>query len=516
MRRLCAVPILIALSACSLSRRPAAAPQPTAAERLAAVDRELRAGCLDCLVDAYRQFEALRHDSPLSDAATAGAVRAAALIALRQRELGMVDEGYLEHAKRLAAETPAIPSWLPRILEIVDALPRRGVGVGAPPRTDADLERLRQTRLNRDAWLALLRDTARFDELAAYTLLSYACDAIETRDLSRLELAGDVEVFDGTPLIVYRESLCRGIEAVTLQQLRDAEPRFVEIAFSVGLSNLGARPRPRLDEAEAQFEQAYAWHPRWPALTLAIAGVAMTNEEFERARTAYEETLAGEPHSVDAELGLLRALTYLGRHDDAIATADRLIEDGWYVGDARYWRAFNELQLSRLDEAWDDVERAEKTLINAEVPKLAGLIAYRRGQLETAIARFTTSRERNPFDCETRFYLGVVHAEQRQWPETADVLASAATCLQHAEEDLRQEIEQIGASDQRADRKARQIARREQQIAEGRRRIATSWFDCAVAYFSLSQREEARQYAERVADDEQFGPRAKEILSRLR
>src|SRR5262249_40584850 len=60
------------------------------------------------------------------------------------------------------------------------------------------------------------------------------------------------------------------------------------------------------------------------------------------------------------------------------------------------------------------------------------------------------------------------------------------------------------------------IARREQYIAKGRRQIATSYFDTAVACYNLSRKTEAQQYAEKVADDEQFAARAKEILSRLR
>jgi hypothetical protein len=36
-----------------------------------------------------------------------------------------------------------------------------------------------------------------------------------------------------------------------------------------------------------------------------------------------------------------------------------------------------------------------------------------------------------------------------------------------------------------------------------------------VAYYSLSRKEEARQFAEKVAADDQFGERAKEILTRL-
>ena len=62
----------------------------------------------------------------------------------------------------------------------------------------------------------------------------------------------------------------------------------------------------------------------------------------------------------------------------------------------------------------------------------------------------------------------------------------------------------------------RKIARREQQIADGRRKMATSWFNIAVAYYNLARKPEARQYAEKIVDDEQFGERARELLTRLR
>lgn len=514
MRLPCAIAILVALAACSPSRRPVAAPQPSAAERLAVVDAEVRAGCLDCLTDAFTEYDVLRRDPAAADGATAGAIRAAVLIAVRERELGMIDEGYLGRARAIAAAAPNVGGWLTKIIDIADALPgSRGARFAS---TDADFVRMRALRTNREAWTALVHDAAGYDEAAAYVWLALTCDSNDARATPTGELFEAVSTFAGAPLIVYRESLCRAIDARTLESLLAANARFGEIDYSMGLSNLGARPRPNLDEAERRFQQAYAWRPRWPALTVAMAGIAMTAEDFDRARILYEETLAVDADSVDATLGDLRALTYLPRPEDAIGVSDRLLARGWYVGDAHYWRAYNELQLSRLDAAWEDVEAAEKGLVNADVPKLAGLIAYRREHLDVAIERFTTSHDRNPFDCETRFYLGVVHAELRHWPETADGLASAAECLQHAEQDLQKETADIRASNLRDDRKARQIARREQQIAEGRRRIATCWFDMAVADFSLARKVEARQYAEKVVDDEQFGARAKELLARLR
>jgi tetratricopeptide (TPR) repeat protein len=241
----------------------------------------------------------------------------------------------------------------------------------------------------------------------------------------------------------------------------------------------------------------------------------MTVEEFDRAALFYDRTLALEPLAVDALLGKARALTYLGKPIDAIATTDQLLAARWFVGDARYWRALNESELERNDEAWTDVELADKLLVNAEVPKLAGLIAYRRRELDVSRGKFEVARKRNTNDCETAYYLGVILAEQRVWPRTTEVLLEAAQCIENAERRYTEEIARIRASNDPPERQAKKIARREQYIAKGRRMQVTSWFDIAVAYYNLSRKEEARQFADKVARDEQFGERAKEILARL-
>jgi hypothetical protein len=96
------------------------------------------------------------------------------------------------------------------------------------------------------------------------------------------------------------------------------------------------------------------------------------------------------------------------------------------------------------------------------------------------------------------------------------VLVETAACLEKVEVTLNKEIADIRASTQPPERQARLIAKREQQIATDRRMIATCWYNTAVSYFSLSRKEDARAFAEKVADDEQFGERARELLARLR
>jgi tetratricopeptide (TPR) repeat protein len=381
------------------------------------------------------------------------------------------------------------------------------------PSSDIDLERQRLLQRNREVWTPRLRELASIDELAAYIWLSFTCGATETRDLTLDQLFEPVAPFTETPLMLMKRATCRGVVPERLKDLSAANPRFVEVAYWLGLFEVGER---RLDDADTQLEEAYTWRQTWPSVTQAIANVAMTSEEFARSLTFYDRTLELEPLAVDALLGRVRALTYLGRGEEAIATADRLIALGWHVGDARYWRALNESELERYDEAWSDVEAAARLLINAEVPKLAGLVAYRRGELEVSRAKFELAHARNANDCETFFYLGTVQAELRAWAQAAEILINATACLQQNEINYGREIASIDASNDPPARKAAKIARREQYIAKGRRQIATSWFDAAVACFNLSRKTEAQQYAEKVVDDEQFGARAREILARLR
>jgi hypothetical protein len=185
------------------------------------------------------------------------------------------------------------------------------------------------------------------------------------------------------------------------------------------------------------------------------------------------------------------------------------------VGDARYWRAVNEVELNRDDEAWEDIELADKHLINGEVPKLAGVIAYRRKQVDVAKSKFELSLRRDRFDCETRYYLGVVLGDMRTWEDAAPTLIAAAGCFEKTESRLNTEIANIRASTQPLERQTRQIKRREDEIASNRRRIATAWYNTAVSYFSLSRMEEARSFAEKLTSDEQFSNRARELLARV-
>jgi len=76
--------------------------------QLADADALVEAGCFDCLRDALAKYQAVQTlaGAPAAavDRSVAGTIRTAGLLAIRQRELGMIDDGYLRLAKELIAQ----------------------------------------------------------------------------------------------------------------------------------------------------------------------------------------------------------------------------------------------------------------------------------------------------------------------------------------------------------------------------------------------------------------------------
>jgi tetratricopeptide (TPR) repeat protein len=518
MRRWWLAGVLSLLVACAGRTTPVVDPSllsfsPTPSERMLEAAALVRAGCLDCLVAAYQAYTALRTVSDVGGEATAAAVRAAALIALRERELGIVDSGTLIDARALTDLTPALSSAVAPLLEVIETLGARGPAGSGPISSDAQLQAIGTASRNRQSWTTLLQDRADEDELTAYLWVAFNCSYNNPTTDEGAALADAVPAWKDSALIRFRLASCTTLQIPALEALRADDPRFAEIGYYSGLQALILG---ELEAAELQLAGANDWRPRWPAVTSLRAGAFMTVEDFERAADLYGRTLELVPDHVEAMLGRLRALIFLGRYIEAIDASTRLLALGqWYIGDAHYWRAMAEHHLERYDEAWESIERAAKLLRNADVPKLAGIIAVARRQLPVARQKFEEARERNPSDCETPYFLGAVLVEQQEWRGSVDALAEASDCFDRSQTGLEADIARIRASSQAPERQARQVARREQRLVIEARMRSTARFNAAVALFNQTRYGEARSYAERLADDEQFGERARILLSRL-
>jgi len=511
----CALLTAVAVGACA-RKPPRAAVHPDApfVARLEAADALVRAGCFDCLFAAYREFNSLRTQPRWQEIATPRAWKAAALLSMRERELGFADPVFAVLARELSTQVTGLVMPASEALSLVESLPGRN---GAERRLFEEWNSwtVRGTTRPAPDVIARLAPVADEDPLSAYVWLSancaYGTGTAEVRREAGLER---LIAWRETPLIAFKAATCGDIDTSALGRLVQTDSRFVEANYFLGVASLN---RGRRDEGIERLLAADAWHARWPLVTWLIGGAFLELEEFDQAILFLDRTLAIHPDVPDALLGKGRALASIGLFAESIVPLDRMIELGqWYPGDSRYWRAFDELQLGRYDAAWDDIERAEQLLVNAAVPKLAGIIAYKQGRFDVARERLQESRSRQSGDCETGLYLGLVLSELRTWSPAADVLKEAASCLDATGPRLAAEIVLERTSDDPPERQARRIARLESQIAEVRRMLVNAWFNTGVACFNLSRKDEARAFAERVLDDAALGPQARELLDRLK
>jgi len=95
---------MFAIAGCAPPKPPASKPAPNLQPRLDDANALVRVGCFDCLTAALTEYDALRTFTGASpaivDSATTGAIRAALLLELRERELGTTNDQYLAKARR--------------------------------------------------------------------------------------------------------------------------------------------------------------------------------------------------------------------------------------------------------------------------------------------------------------------------------------------------------------------------------------------------------------------------------
>jgi len=494
-------------------------PPPDNHQALLAADELVQRGCYDCLREALTRYENLQTDPAVGSQARDAAVRAAILIALRETELGLVQGAYVDRARRLLGPVEQASPELPALLDIAEVVASGPTGFTRAATTDAQLAAIVTVARRQEQWATVLRNLMPQDLVASYLWLGLACgpygSTFPDHDKRETVLGALADV----PLISFKTLTACGLTASEpLEAELAIEPRFREINYHLALFALGGQTGrvPDLDGADARFRAAYEWRQDWPTLTLAIANLAMSAEDFPRAFDYYSRTLSLSTDDADALAGTIRALTYSDRHVEAVAAADRLLATGRNPGEAHYWRAMNLARLKQDDQAWIDVELAANSLANSDVPKLAGILAINRRDFPVARQRLELAYTRRRTDCEIGYYLQSVLSEQRDWVAAARVAGETGACFDNEETLVQEELATVRASLMAPERRARLIARREQQLASDARMRATAWFNAAAANFNLARADEARAFAEKVVDDVFYGERARSLIDRLK
>jgi tetratricopeptide (TPR) repeat protein len=480
------------LTGCAPARAPVLTPDTRALET---ADARVRDGCHDCLIDARDRYRSL-----VKGRSWPTVVRrlfeVELLIAMRQRELAVDPSAAIAAAAELARELPPdIPA--DRYLMAVQSLPHERHGW---PRSE-----LAAFRRQHGMTAAVAKDEAEWIRQGPLTgpIAQYLATSLECSHEPRQRPAPAPEA-DAPPILRYRAAICGVVHRQTLEAIRRDVPEFIETSFFLGQLAVSAIAEGGAGDPHALVAETLQWLPASPAPTFLGASLQHAVADWSRAIELYDRTLALKPGHEDAWAGRTISLTELGRHQEAIDAATRMIElrlDN--VDQALYWRAWNHHARGSLTEARADIEEARRRRRSGEILTLAGIIAHDQDDLEAAGRDLREARRMGQGqNCRADWYLGSVLVKQRHWKEAAPTFEAATTCYAL---DVRAREHAIRALEEKSGVdpvfKNSRISRLQTEIHVQRRQHMAAAFNTANNYALSGDLDKARPFIDVAAAD---------------
>jgi tetratricopeptide (TPR) repeat protein len=444
--------LVLTMAAFGCAARATLPPAPSAPVVDDGAGELIRRGCYRCLEHAYEQAQ--RRGAQMQ------AFEAAALLALRSKELGLPSDVWLARARELAGADASLSPYV----DMVDVIPPDRLSENR----DALFDVRRRTRVKSslEMWREQLRDGPGSDAFRAYLDVSLIC-AFGTLKETPESFSGPIAPVATTPLFQYGLGACDGAFRARLAALRTSEPDFVDADYPLGRYALEDPVNPDAEESLRRFESAARAFPDSPAIATRIGHVYRLWEDWAPALVAYDAALAVAPRHPEATIGRAVSLSQLGRSEEAIETATRLIDEGqWLLGEAYYWRGWNQLRLNNFQLARADADRARTLMSNTAVLVLSGVIEWRLDRLDGAEKDFEGALAIDLGECEAAFNLGVVRDQLRKPDAALAAFKQAGQCYDLSIAVRREAIDKIRGGNGSETLKARDSARHERVLAD--------------------------------------------------
>jgi tetratricopeptide (TPR) repeat protein len=441
----------VVLAAACAPTRPATVQAPPAPVRTADLVALIEQGCYRCLERAYEEAHAR--------GAGQQAFEAAVLLVLRSKELGLPFEEWRVKARAAAPEGADAALYL----TIADAIP--------PDRFSEERYTLfevglRNVRASVPDWRDELRAGPASELFRGYLDLALVCAFGRVAENAQ-SYSGELDPVATVPLYQYAVGICDASKAPRLRALIDANPDFVDADYALGRFLIEDPLSGDQEGGLRRLQSAAAAFARSPSMRVWIGNTHRGWEEWPAALEAYDGALALAPQHPDARIGRTVALSQLGRAQDAIATATAVIDAGqWMVGEAYYWRAWNQLRLGNLPMAREDADRARTQMSNARVFVLSGVIEWRMRRLESAERDFQQAVTIDFGECEGAFDLGIVRDELGHMAESLAAFRQAGQCNDLSIKLRREAIAKIEGGPGTPTSRARDAARHQRALQE--------------------------------------------------
>lgn len=513
------IPLLAAASACATARKaPVAAPAPPPIDwsaRIAEADALYASGHYAALREALGTYREALGVPERAQQVAEKVVRASIALELRKRELGILPEEPFPDLDAPSAVDPSLSryaSWI----ELLDGLPVKVKGSPGFERVggrtlDEQLDWVAARVPDLDRELGAAAET---DDLAAALRLALRA-AFAYKFPEKLNDTRYLDLHPDSRLTAFQAAMFPAYSFEQLEALLERDPGFTEVHYFLGeAALLGGL----LLTAEKRYLQALPEMPESLSLLISLAKVAFQMEETESCLEWNEKALAVLPTYRDALLGKGLALGYLNRNEEALDVLGRLLELGtYYMGEGRFWTAWNLNELGRLEEARRSIDSAKVFLVDVvDVHTLSGIIAYRERRLDDAEKDLLHALKLHSSEADPAYYLGRIYAERQDWLLSGTYFAGAAMSYETQEGEMEKKIAEIEASEMAPERKARLAARKRAQILSVRTTKATCQYNGAAGFHNAGSFERALDLARMAAAHPAFAEKAAELIKIIR
>ena len=432
--RLAVALLLVLLAACTPPPAPVVTPEITPEQlaiQLTEADRLASRGCYLCLKEAAAAYSALL---ALSDDAvlTRKALENNLMLVIREVELRLPDSGAREAAEQLQARVPASYVTYFEALDVLrssreDPQYVRGNQLFVPAERRARIAKL-VTDLEKE-WPA--------SAMKAYFYLAMALNAGMIAEL-KPQLQAILDTHGDDLSLKYRRQAFLPLFSMDASRaLIGQETGFGEVHFLIGQRAVLDR---NLGSAYRELTRSHELLPDSASISFAFANVQMSYARYAEALALFDRVLSAGPDEA-ALLGRARALSYLRRHEEAIAAIDEALKDGQTnPGEKYYWRAWNRLQMAQPQLALDDAMSALNAMRNNQVYNLAGTAAFALNRLAESRDYFDNALQMNRTDCDSERYLGQIDSVERSWKAAAGRYSQASACYEQAIVGMRKEL----------------------------------------------------------------------------
>lgn len=512
------IPVVLTLvffSCCAPKAGLKTAPSTAATEleaKATQAEAFFKKGCYIGFKKAIEIYEQLSAQRAIRNKILVPNMKALILMSVRQKELGLLDDRYLQRARDVVKDNSSLRGFAPYI-DLADAMsPKtrgimRDIDVKGTVKVVADV--LKNVQLKDDMKLK-----AQAEDYDAYLYVTFFTSYANYLD-QKEELSSFSKLYPDSILFKYKNATADLREdPKLLEALAGADPEFYEAYYHLGELALKAQ---NLVEAENNFLKAFEGIPESPQVTIYLGSIYMATEEFEKGLEYYEKTIALTPTYRDALLGKSICLSYMGKYQEAIEVLNKLVAMGFYLmGESHYWLAWIYHELKDNENAQLNIEESKGRLpTNNEVFSLAGTIAFEKSEFDRAEREFLESCKYGA-NTEALFGLGKVYAQKQKWLDSALFFSQATVAVGQSQTLMAERIRQIKASSLSEERKARMIAKKEQQLKVFEATKATGYYDAAAGYFNAGRKTEALAMAEKAAAHPQFKDMAVELIKKIK